>query len=427
MIRHRIVKRSGWGFTLIELLVVIAIIAILIGLLLPAVQKVRESANRMQCSNNLKQLSLAALSFESAFAALPRSGETWITGSFNGGVGGTHKTQDLHSFFTLILPYIEQTTVYNEVDLRLRHNEGTNLTNALKGQGFGIAIKTFLCPSDSLRTDNYDDGGVTQNYEPGNSPSTSHYGCQDYAPLPYVEDKVYVLSVNGFDAPNGILGNGAGFYSTMLHCPPYDSSLYNDYATNPMGIGTGTVDPTVSPKKTVQLLPSSMLIGKIDIYRGAKLNDTTDGLSTSVMLYEDSGRNPSMYNDGKAPNVTVTPPGVNPTIPPGSFRQGIGPNNYLDPIDLGARRNWRWAEPDSASGASGPLNNVSEPRNGPDWCPWNYHDCGPNNEGFSFHPGGANMAFGDGHVQFIQKDVAVLTLWELYTNNRGDIPDPSAY
>jgi prepilin-type N-terminal cleavage/methylation domain-containing protein/prepilin-type processing-associated H-X9-DG protein len=409
------VKRKG--FTLIELLVVIAIIAVLVGLLLPAVQKVREAANRMSCQNNMKQMALAALNFESSYGCFPRAGETFVAGGGgNNGTPGNHKSQDFVSFFTLILPYIEQSNVFNQIDLTIRHNEGNNLVNALNGQGYGVTIKTFQCPSGNggQWSGYFDNGGsIPQSYEPGNTAATSHYGMTDYSPLPYVEDKVYTLAVNGFDAPNGILGNGAMFYPTLLTGAAYPGNLYNDYLVNSLGV-PGTVDPEISPKKTLQLLPSSMLTNQINVYtQGApKISACTDGLSNSVMMYEDAGRNPNMYNTG----TSLAP------VPPGSFRQGVGPNAYLDPVDLAPRRMWRWGEPDSASGASGPLNNVKNPNGGPAWCPWTQHDCGPNNEAFSFHTGGANMSFGDGHVQFISDSTAVLTLWELYTRSNGEIP-----
>src|SRR5207244_17863 len=105
MCSHRPPRR---GFTLIELLVVIAIIAILIGLLLPAVQKVREAASRMQCANNLKQLGLAAHNYHDAHKAFP-------PGALGPGPPGTPPGGTIHhGLGTFLLPYVEQDALFRK-------------------------------------------------------------------------------------------------------------------------------------------------------------------------------------------------------------------------------------------------------------------------------------------------------------------------
>src|SRR5438067_4821303 len=114
------VRRSRTAFTLIELLVVIAIIAILIGLLLPAVQKVREAAARTQSTNNLKQIALAFHNYQDARGVLPHSGTWnycgWVWGPPWSNITMRPAVAEGCSWAYKILPYLEQSSLYNNWD-----------------------------------------------------------------------------------------------------------------------------------------------------------------------------------------------------------------------------------------------------------------------------------------------------------------------
>ena len=130
--RSSVIHPQRAGFTLVELLVVIAIIAILVGLILPAVQAAREAARRMQCQNNQKQLGLAILNFESAFRYFPASG--WTVAS------RTNPQGKFVSWRVGILPYLEHSNVRDLYRFDLNWWENTNLAVA------GIPLSVFVCP-----------------------------------------------------------------------------------------------------------------------------------------------------------------------------------------------------------------------------------------------------------------------------------------
>lgn len=133
---HLLGRPKNTGFTLVELLVVIAIIGILIGLLLPAVQQIREAARRSRCANNLRQVGLATQMFHDSFSAFPpaRIAPAMFPAP-NEDCGG-----DTPSWFVRILPFVEQNNLYDKWDLNAPYTENLN-------EAKSTPVDTFLCTS----------------------------------------------------------------------------------------------------------------------------------------------------------------------------------------------------------------------------------------------------------------------------------------
>jgi prepilin-type N-terminal cleavage/methylation domain-containing protein len=133
------ISKNRGGFTLVELLVVIAIIGTLVGLLLPAVQSAREAARRSACTNNMKQLGLGVLNFESARKRLPAA-SSGSGASSTAAAGG-------YSWITAILPFLEETNLYTTISSASnRLNSGYNATTVNQTAGL-TSLPQLVCPS----------------------------------------------------------------------------------------------------------------------------------------------------------------------------------------------------------------------------------------------------------------------------------------
>ena len=185
--------RTRYAFTLVELLVVIAIIGVLAGLLLPAIQQARESARRMSCSSNMRQLVMAATDFHTAYKKLPSSSRPPMVGSGPRIAG-----------LTLILPYMEQGNLYSAYQLNKDWNDNTTQAGAVGPSPLventptnraiaEIRIKLFNCPSSA--NPNRRDGDPEVKSTPYvNSGWSESVAVTDYSPILGVNYQLRLLS-----------------------------------------------------------------------------------------------------------------------------------------------------------------------------------------------------------------------------------------
>jgi prepilin-type N-terminal cleavage/methylation domain-containing protein len=228
-------KRRRNGFTLIELLVVIAIIAILIALLVPAVQKVREAASRMQCQNNLKNLALATHGYHDSNKKLPPGAQDAVLPVPN--PTNTTTTIQGTSWIVFILPFIEQGPLYSRYNFSLAYND---VANGLVGEA---VVPVLYCPSGPEASRVLDPNtNLTKN-------PTTHY----YA----------VMGPGGATDPTTYTVNGVT-YSARVGNPVTNGS----YGTS--GMMSRYTDNT----------------GSVSTKRLIKLVEVTDGTSNTIMIGE---------------------------------------------------------------------------------------------------------------------------------------------
>jgi prepilin-type N-terminal cleavage/methylation domain-containing protein/prepilin-type processing-associated H-X9-DG protein len=221
-------KRSA--FTLIELLVVIGIIAILIGLLLPAVQKVREAAARMQCQNNLKQIGLALHGYHDAKGNFPYGKSPSYPGAW-----------PRWSTHSQILPWLEQGNLYNQLDFTQPPWVGQDSSNGCNEPPYPTNVachtplKIFYCPSESSSEANTGSDGVLY-------PGSNYCGNQGTAFMCDLGDGAGLQStVVPSLSPNGVFYNQSKVKIAMITDGTSNTVMFSEHRRSP-----GRFDPRVS-------------------------------------------------------------------------------------------------------------------------------------------------------------------------------------
>jgi len=357
-------SRTRRGFTLIELLVVIAIIAILIGLLLPAVQKVREAAARMQCQNNLKQLGIALHAFHDANNRLPPGGANDVSPFGTAASSGWGSSWKVY-----ILPYIEQGNIYNSWQFLgtgaspINNGSGYNYAANLNVVGGSVTIKTYRCPSSP-------------------APDRGNRG--------------------GYNPTNGLMIDSyTGIAGSVIDIDP-----------NTAGIQPGPVSNNTCCNGGSSLATNNGILFALSM---VKLTDITDGTSNTMMVGElgDHVRDPN-----RQPITTNYTSGFGPT---GLYMWTMGTN---PPFQAGASTDQRHFNCVSVRYQINQVGIVPTGTTGTDAA---MHTAGMHNDGgtnfplSSGHTGGVNAAMGDGSVRFFSNTTALITLSGLCTRASGEV------
>jgi prepilin-type N-terminal cleavage/methylation domain-containing protein/prepilin-type processing-associated H-X9-DG protein len=257
-------RRARRGFTLIELLVVIAIIAILIGLLVPAVQKVRSAASRTQCVNNLKQLGLAAHDYCSTYKSFPmgfHGPNPNIT--YNGSTLSSVGNPRWLAVLSFLLPYVEQQNVYNQIYTMAHLNDPTvtlpwfHYTNDLNVSNTQIPV--FICPSDP-------------NMPSGNLTGGIIVLVDSYTPP-------------GYPQPSAAYGIVVEYYS-YSDGPPYSTMGRTNYAGCAGACFSGATTAAISSGPGFNY---SIYTGIFTNRSAVKPTDVTDGTSNTFLFGETLG------------------------------------------------------------------------------------------------------------------------------------------
>jgi prepilin-type N-terminal cleavage/methylation domain-containing protein/prepilin-type processing-associated H-X9-DG protein len=368
----RALPKRRSAFTLIELLVVIAIIAILIGLLLPAVQKVREAAQRMSCENNLKQLALAAMNYESGNNELPFNAITKNNSqppyipfdpssvpTQRGQAGGTWGRC---SGLVPLLPYVEQNNIY---PLYAFH---VDFSDPLNANVLPLSFHLFRCPA-SPSTDGLVPAYATTYISPGNAA---------FAP-----PKSPGASVNI---------NNTALYPTV---PTTVSGWTSDYAPlcqvktkkDALGAEIAYSNPLVAAAYPVGTIPSK---GAMRQNGGTRIVEIADGTSQTTLYSEAAGRDRQFFT--------------------GRVSQPYDVTKITGPI---------WADSDNRLTVTGTdaAGTAASAGTGP--CVMNCNNL--QGDIYSFHTNGANIAFADGSVRFVNQSISIVTLAALVTKAGGEV------